>query len=354
MTSKRFVPQSGKSTGYIAYPPHWFKHWGPLLLIGTLLLSACTARPETHRRTQLIMGTNVEITAVSRNAEMAEDAITAGFEEIRRLDRLLSTYKESSEISRINRSAGNKPVAVSPEVLNLIREAVKVADMTGGGFNIAIGPAIALWGVSENPRIPSGGELEAVRPLVDYRNIRVDDQSRTVYLPKAGMRIDLGGIGKGYAADRAEAVMRRHGVSNGIVAVAGDLKVFGKRADGQPFRIAIRHPRRDAAPLASLPLADEGVSTSGDYERYFVKDGVRYHHIIDPETLRPARRSQSVTVVSKEAVLTDALSTGIFVLGPEKGMALIERLPDTEGVIVDAEGRIMVSSGLKSRLELIP
>jgi thiamine biosynthesis lipoprotein len=166
------------------------------------------------------------------------------------------------------------------------------------------------------------------------------------------MRIDIGGIGKGYAADRAVEVMRKAGASAGVVALSGDIKTFGQLPDGQGFPVGIRHPRNEGAVLAWIDLQDEAISTAGDYERYFERDGIRYHHILNPHTLQPARGCQSVTVIAREGVWADGLDTGIFVMGPERGMELVEHLVDVEAIIVDAEGRMLVSSGLKNRIRV--
>lgn len=316
------------------------------------ILLGCSASPQIYKRTQLLMGTTVVITAVSTDEAKADEAMTAAFGEIRRLEKLLSTYIPTSELSRVNQSAGIQPVLVSPEVMTVIKEALRIAELTEGGFNIALGPAIALWSVTDQPHIPTARELEAVRPLIRYADIKVDEARQTVFLSRSGMRVDVGGIGKGYAADQAEAVLKEHGITNGIIAVAGDTKAFGRKPNGSPWHIAIQHPRRSGSPLAEIDLEDEAISTSGDYERFFMKEEKRYHHIFDPKTLFPSDQSQSVTVIAKRGILTDALSTGIFVMGPEKGMALLEQLPGVEGVIVDAQGGVSVSSGLKSRLKL--
>ncbi|MBI5673960.1 MAG: FAD:protein FMN transferase, partial [Nitrospirae bacterium] len=172
----------------------------------------------------------------------------------------------------------------------------------------------------------------------------------TIYLPHTGMRIDVGGIGKGYAADRAVAEMKRVGVMGGVVALSGDIKAFGVLPDRKGFPVGIKHPRREEELIAMIDLNDEAVSTAGDYERFFERDGVRYHHILDPQTLHPAGACQSVTVIAKEGTVADGLDTGIFVLGPEQGMALVERLPGVEAIIIDQEGKITVSSGLRGRL----
>ena len=303
-------------------------------------------------RAQMHMGTLVKITVIARSELIAQAAATAGFAEIRRLEELLSTWIPTSELSRVNASAGKTPVLVGPETLTIIQRAMQAAEMTGGGFNIAIGPAVDAWRVTEGQRIPTESELDALRPLVDLQAVHVNVQERTIFLEKTGMRIDVGGIGKGYAADQAIDALRRAGAVAGVVALSGDIKSFGRLPGGKMFPVGIQHPREDGAVLAWIDLKDEAISTAGDYERFFELDGVRYHHILDPRTLQPARSCQSVTVIAREGVWADGLDTGIFVMGPERGMELVEQLRDIEVIIVDAEGRLLVSSGLKQRIRL--
>jgi thiamine biosynthesis lipoprotein len=303
-------------------------------------------------RAQMQMGTLVKITVIARSELIAQAAATAGFAEIRRLEELLSTWIPTSELSRVNASAGKTPVLVGPETLTIIQRAMQAAEMTGGGFNIAIGPAVDAWRVTEGQRIPTESELDALRPLVDLQAVHVNVQERTIFLEKTGMRIDVGGIGKGYAADQAVDAIRRAGAVAGVVALSGDIKTFGRLPGGMMFPVGIQHPREDEAVLAWIDLKDEAISTAGDYERFFERDGIRYHHILDPRTLQPARSCQSVTVIAREGVWADGLDTGIFVMGPERGMELVEQLPDVEAIIIDAEGHLLVSSGLKQRVRL--
>lgn len=302
------------------------------------------------RRAQMHMGTLVTLTAVAPVSSIAHQAVEAGFQEIRRLEALLSTWIPSSELSKVNAAAGQTPVPVGPESLLVLMHSLEIAALTEGGFNIALGPAIDLWSVTEQNRIPTETELRAVRPLVELSALHINDQAATVYLARAGMRVDVGGIGKGFAADLTATVMQQAGATAGVVALSGDIKTFGRLPDEARFRFGIQHPREPDRVLATLELENEAISTAGDYERYFERDGIRYHHILDPRTLQPARACQSVTIVAKEGVMADGLDTGIFVMGPERGMALIERLPDVEGVIVDAAGTVRVSSGLRHRL----
>ena len=302
------------------------------------------------KRTQMHMGTLVSITAVASDKKVAQGAIQAGFDEIKRLERLLSTWSSASELSHVNDAAGRHPVEVSRETFDIVARSIEIARLTQGGFNIAVGPAVDLWGVTERQYIPSDAELDQLKALVDWTNIQLDRDARTIFLPRGGMRIDVGGIGKGYAADHAVDEMKQAGAQGGVVALSGDIKTFGTLPDAGGFPVGINHPREEGALIAVMDLKDEAISTAGDYERFFERDGVRYHHILNPQTLRPARDCQSVTVVAKEGTMADGLDTGIFVLGPERGMALVERLPHVEAIIIDHEGKMTVSSGLRDRL----
>ena len=239
--------------------------------------------------------------------------------------------------------------------MEIVLASLRMAAFTEGGFNIAVGPAVDAWNVSQEGRIPTQTELDVTRSLTLLENIALDEQAGTVFLKQPGMKIDVGGIGKGYAADLVVDVMQKAGATAGVVALSGDIKTFGRMPDQERFVFGIQHPREEQGHvLGRIELENEAVSTAGDYQRFIIKDGIRYHHILDPQTLHPARGCQSVTIIAKDGVMADGLDTGIFVMGPKKGMALIESLPDVEGVIVKEEGEVMISSGLKPRLRLDP
>lgn len=325
-----------------------------VVLCISLLVAGCQGSPHLVKRSQMLMGTVVFVTAVGNHEHIARDAAAKGLEEIRRLEELLSTWIPSSELSRVNASAGGEAIPVSPETLEVMTKSLEMARLTEGGFNIAIGPAVALWDASGEGYLPTSAELESVRPLIDLQEVHINDRARTIRLGRPGMQIDVGGIGKGFAADLAAAVMEKAGATAGVVAISGDIKTFGRMPDAQKFIFGIQHPRQETGViLGKIELEDEAVSTAGDYQRYFEKNGVRYHHILDPVSLQPARACQSVTVIARTGVMADGLDTGIFVMGPEKGMALIESLPDVEGVIVDRAGEVLVSSGLASRFQRV-
>jgi thiamine biosynthesis lipoprotein len=206
-----------------------------------------------------------------------------------------------------------------------------------------------LWDVLDHPHVPSDRELEAIRPLIHGGRVQVDASAGEVFLTHTGMKLDPGGIGKGSLTERAKGVLIDHGMRGGLIAAAGDIVVFGRRPDDSPWRIGVHHPRRKDALLATLDLTDTAISTSGDYERFFIKDGVRYHHILDPETLSPARRTRSVTVISPDGARADALATGAFVLGPKRGLDLLHA-QNLQGIVIDDQGGLHASPALKEKV----
>lgn len=298
------------------------------------------------------MYTIVSITVSSDSEEKAKKAIDMAFNEMDRLARLLNFYSEDSEVSMINRNAGEKPVKVSPETLEIIDRALYVSENTEGAFDITVGPVVRLWDF-QNKVLPDEKLIKERLKLVGYKNVIMDKEKSTVFLRTKGMQIDLGGIIKGYAADKAAEVLRKNGIKSGIVAIAGDIKIFGKRPDGGLWNVGIQNPRQKSDKdeiIAAIGLLDAGISTSGDYQRFFIKDGKRYHHLLNPKTGYPAYECQSVTVITKDAVFTDAFATGIFILGHQKGMDVLKRL-GFDGVIVDKDGKILVTEGIKDKIK---
>ena len=328
----------------------WLSAWLVLIAFAGCLHRPIIPAPTTVKRSQMLMGTLVFVTAVAKDVPTGQRAAEAALKEIRRLEELLSTWMPTSELSGLNDAAGQKPVKISPDTMQVLKTSLEIARLTEGGFNIAVGPAVHAWNVTEQSTIPSEEELRRLLPLMDLSALELDETMSTAYLTRPGMRVDVGGIGKGFAADRAAAAMRAAGATAGAVALSGDIKTFGRMPDGEAFLFGIQDPRKESALMATIELHDEAISTAGDYERFFERDGVRYHHILDPKSLQPARECRSVTVIAKEGVMADGLDTGIFVMGPARGMELVERLPDVEAVIVDRNGKILVSSGLTSRV----
>jgi thiamine biosynthesis lipoprotein len=332
--------------------------------VATLAL-ACAGTPPRERsrpddliemiRERVTMGSLLQLTAWTRDEPGAVAAFEAVFAEFDRLDRLMSVWKEGSDVTRLNAAAGKAPVAVSAEVFEVLTVARQVSEWTGGKFDVTFGALSGLWKFDQDQdgSIPPRAAVAARLADVDYTALDLDPVRHAAFLRRPGMRVHLGGIGKGYAVDRGAALLRARGITDFMIQSGGDLFVSGHRGD-RPWRLGIRDPRGPAErSFATLDLSNGTFSTSGDYERFFMKGGVRYHHILDPDLGEPGRLCRSVTIVADKAVLADGLSTGVFILGPEKGMALIERLPDVEGVIVAADNRVLVSSGLKRNLAMI-
>jgi len=328
-----------------------------LVLAVVLATAACSRTPEEPttphtlvERTRVSMGTELRLTAWTADNEGAVRAFDRVFDEFDRLDRLLSVWHPDSDVSRVNAAAGRGPVEVDPVVIEAIETGRQVGEWTDGKFDITFGALSSLWKFDHDQDnvIPPRDAVRKGLPLVDFRAIAVDPVKHTVFLKRAGMRLHLGGIGKGLAVDRAAAILRAHGLNDFMIQSGGDLYVGGRRGD-RPWRGGIKDPRADRL-FAALNLQDETLSTSGDYERFFMRDGRRYHHILDPDSGEPARGCRSVTIVTSRAAVADALSTGIFVAGPDAGM---QRLAGVEGVIVATDNRVLVSSGLRHRLELL-
>lgn len=332
------------------------------LLLFSALSFACTGAADVTpsgahlvERSRASMGAEAHLTAWTDDDTRAVAAFDEVFAELERLESLMSIWRPGSDIVRLNAAAGREAVAVSGDTLEALRAARDVGDLTGGAFDVTFGALSDLWKFDhdQDDRIPSPGRVRERLPLIDYRALTLDAQARTASLARAGMRAHLGGIGKGYAVDRAVAILRSRGIRDFMIQFGGDLFVSGRRGD-RPWHLAIRDPRGPAdRPFAAIELSDASFSTSGDYERFFLQNGRRYHHILDPRTGEPARGCRSVTIIADNATMADALSTGVFVMGPDAGMALIERLPKVEGVIVTDGNQVLISSGIKERLAIL-
>lgn len=329
-----------------------------LVLVCAGVLTGChrdlerPAEAAIVERSRVSMGSEVHLTAWTADELAALAAFEAVFDEFDRLDAVMSVWKDGSDIEHLNGAAGQSAVPVSREVRDVLRMARQTSEWTDGKFDVTFGALSGLWKFDHDldGSIPPRAQVLAKLPLIDYRKLEVNEQAGTAFLAEKGMRAHLGGIGKGYAVERGAAIMRSRGLNDFMIQSGGDLYVAGRRGE-RPWRAGIQDPRGPAGSIfAFIDLTDTAFSTSGDYERFFMKDGRRYHHILDPDIGEPVQGSRSVTIVATRAMLADALSTGVFVLGPEKGMALIERLPGVEGVIVTSRNNVLVSSGLTGRL----
>ncbi|HZD53641.1 MAG TPA: FAD:protein FMN transferase [Woeseiaceae bacterium] len=302
------------------------------------------AAAEWLREARPMMGTEVSVQLWREEHTAGADAVEAVFNELERIDRLMSNYKEDSRISLINRQAAEHAVSAGEELFDLIIRSLDISVLTRGAFDITFDSVGQHYDFRAKRR-PDAATTAAERELIDYRLVRTNATDHSIRFLKHGVRINLGGIAKGYAVERGCRILAERGIRHAIVTAGGDSRLLGDR-HGKPWVVGIRDPRKEGEIALRLPLEDEAISTSGDYERYFIEDGKRYHHIIEPATGEPAGGVHSVTIVGPDAVITDALSTSVFVMGVDQGLRLIATLPDYEGIVIDAEGRLFYSDGL--------
>lgn len=290
------------------------------------------------------MGTRIAVELWHEDPAAAERAIDAVIAEMHRVDKLMSHYKPESQLSRVNREAAVDPVRVDAELAQLVARSLEFSELTGGAFDISYASVGYLYDYREH-RHPTEEQIHEALPGVNWRYIAVDLAASTVRFLRPGMRIDLGGIAKGHAVDRSIAILRGLGIEHASVTAGGDTRIIGDRF-GRPWVVGIRHPDDPGRVIARIPLEDVAISTSGDYEHFFDEGGVRYHHIIDPKTGKSATGVRSVTVLAPTSTLAEGLTKGVFILGPERGIALAESQPDVDAIVVRDDGKVFYSKGL--------
>jgi len=299
------------------------------------------------------MDTLVTISLYDRDETHSQQVMEAGFHELEKVEGAMDAYREGSEVWEVNRASGDSSVPVRKELFGLLSRSLRFSLLTRGAFDPTVGPLEEAWGFpSGQYQVPDREEIGGLLSLVDYEMVRADSLHQRVFLPLKGEEIDLGGVAKGYAADRAAEVMERMGVLGGIVNAGGDIRLWGRKPKGGLWRVAIRHPREQGEFIGYLNLSSQGIATSGDYERCFFQKGRRYHHILDPATGYPSDSAVSVTVIAPSTEEADLLATGAFVMGPRRGGKLLETLPGVEGLILYERGgtlRARLTSGMKKR-----
>lgn len=322
-----------------------------LILLGLLLFTALPAGADWHSRAEAIMGTEVRVELWHEDDAAARAAIDAVMDEMRRIDALMSPFKPDSELSRINREAAQRPIVISQEMFDLIARSLEFSKLSGGAFDITFSSVGYLYDYRERIR-PSDAEIAKALPGVNYRHLQLDRKRRTLHFARNGVRIDLGGIAKGYAVDNCIALLKKRGITHAIVTAGGDSRLLGDRR-GRPWRVGIRDPRQRDGVAMVLPLVDVAISTSGDYERYFEADGVRHHHIINPKTGKSASGVRSVTVIGPDGVTTEGLTKSVFILGPKNGIRLIDSIASVDAIVIDATGNIFYSARLRANVHHI-
>ncbi|WP_341876510.1 FAD:protein FMN transferase [Defluviitalea saccharophila] len=329
-----------------------------LLITIIAILSGCASNKGKNtviKEEIYALGTVIQIQIYDADEEKAKKAIEESEKRVQEIENKMTVNKEKSEVILINENSGINSVQVSPDTFYVIQKAKKYSDLSGGAFDLTVEPIVKLWGIgTENARVPKQEEIDALLGLVDYNDVVLDESTNQVKLNREGQAIDLGAIAKGYAGDEVKKILKEHGIKTAFVNLGGNVVTLGSKLDGSPWRIGVQNPLDERGKhIAVIEVVDETLVTSGNYERYFIEDGKRYHHIIDPKTGYPAEAGIiSSTIVTNSSIDADALSTSVYVLGLEKGMELIESLENVEAVIVTEDKKIYVTSGLKDRFKL--
>lgn len=320
------------------------------LLVLIMAFAGCSTQSKPYKEGRFLMDTYIEITAYGPKAQ---EAVREAFGEFERIYAVANIYDPGSQLSQVNAAAGSRPVPVDAEILNMVERSRELADKLERSFDITIGPLAELWGIGKKDDfVPSDAEIRQLLPLVDYRLVQVDREAKTLFLPKAGMRLDMGGIAKGYATDRAVDRLKAQGITSALINAGGNVRVVGSRPDGKPWRIGVQHPRNPEEVIAKLALTSwDTMETSGDYQRFIIRDNVRYSHILDPRTGKQPAEVASVTMVMNNSTDGDVFSTALFVLGVEQGMVALQQFPGVEAIFVTTDGRIIPTPGLAGKIE---
>ncbi|OFX85705.1 MAG: thiamine biosynthesis protein ApbE [Bacteroidetes bacterium GWF2_33_16] len=318
-----------------------------LLIIITFFFTQNLVAQQTYVRTLKLMGCRFDVTVVAENSNFGNEYISLAINEIERIEKLISEWDSESQTSAINKNAGISPVKVDKELFDLIDRATKISKLTDGAFDISFAAIDKVWIFDGSmTKKPSDDEIKKSVEKVGYQNIILDKEKSTVFLKLEGMKIGFGAIGKGYAADKAKALLIEKGVNAGIINASGDLNAWGKQPNGEDWMVAITNPLNKTKVFAWLPVYNGAVVTSGNYEKYVVFDSIRYSHIIDPRTGYPSAGVESVTIFTTNAEFADALATSVFVMGVETGLNFINQLNGVECIIIDDGNKIHTSKNI--------
>jgi len=320
-----------------------------LFLIYALLLASCSKEEPLARRTQILMGTLVEIAIKQSDAQKSKQAIDLAFDEIKRIEGLLSSHLPDSEISRLNKSAGEAWQELSPETIEILKRALHWSDWSQGSFDITVGPVVDLWKFdTPKANIPSTEQIDDALKLINYKDLQI--KGNKAKLNRKGMAVELGAIAKGYAVDRAIQILKEAGISDAFINAGGDLKSIGMRSPEVPWKIGLQHPRYPEKMIGAFSLTNGAIATSGDYQKYFIREGKRYHHILNPKTGHPAKENDivSTTVMADSVMDADALATALFVLGP-KAFENIKSLENTEAMVILKTGKTFFTPGFEAQ-----
>jgi thiamine biosynthesis lipoprotein len=313
-----------------------------------LFLGTLTAFSQiTHKKKYALLGSPFEITVVAKDTVEGNFYVNSAVNEVKRIENLISDWIPTTQISQVNQNAGIVPIKVNNEVFELVERAIKISKLTDGAFDISYASMDKIWKFDGSMKeMPSPEAIKKSVARIGYEKIILDTKNKTIFLKDAGMKLGLGGIGQGYIADKVKEVLQAKGCTAGIVNVSGDINTWGSQIDGKPWTVGVVNPVNKNKVFATFPLIDSAVETSGSYEKYVTFNNIRYSHIIDPRTGYPATGIVSVSVFAKQTEIADALATGVFVLGVEVGLNLINQLKGIECIIVDDKGKIFTSKGI--------
>lgn len=332
-----------------------------LLLVISMVLAGCTAGKPAKELTlvkqeQLILGTFGQISAYSTSEKKGNEAITKAYAQIKEIEDLMSPSIEGSDIYTLNKKAGVESLKINPSTMRVIEKGFEYHSITKEAFNIGLGSLIELWGIGKDwQKVPTAEEISFAKDHIDLNQLELSKEKMTAFIKDPNMLLDLGGIAKGYSVDEAVRILKENGVNSGIVNLGGDVYALGSKSDGSPWRIGINNPEIGATnSIARISVTDKSVVTSGDYERYFIENDIRYHHIIDPKTGTPANSGVvSVTIVSDKSIDGDVIATSALILGVDEGLKLIESRPGVEGMIITKNKEAYITSGLKGQIEIL-
>ena len=316
------------------------------LALLVVLLSHKTVSAGWYKTDKAIMGTAIHVELWHSDKKVAEENIERVIYEMHRIDALMSPFKKDSELSSINQQAAKKPLKISSELFTLIEKSITISKLSKGAFDITFSSLGQFYDYRKKVT-PTKKETVENLKKINYKNIKLNKNNQTIFFTQVGTRIDLGGIAKGHAVDNAIKILQKNGITQAMVSAGGDTRIIGDKG-GRPWYVGIRHPRDKTKSAVVLPLSQTAISTSGDYERYFIKDNIRHHHIIKPSTGDSARELRSVSILGVDSTTVDALSTTVFILGLNKGMKLISSIPNTEAIVIDNNGLMHYSAGLTS------
>lgn len=312
-----------------------------------LMVTSLSFGQIVHKKKLSMLGSPFEITVIAKDTIEGNYFADLAVAEVKRIENQISDWIPTTQISEINKNAGKKAIKVDDEVFELLQRAIKISKLTNGAFDISYASMDKIWKFDGSMNeMPSPEAIKKSVEKIGYQNIILDDKEKTVFLKLEGMKLGLGGIGQGYIADKVKSLLQNKGCTSGIVNVSGDINTWGKQLDGKPWTIGIINPMNKNKVFATFPIEDSAVETSGSYEKFVMFNGIRYSHIIDPRTGYPATGIVSVSVFAKQTEIADALATGIFVLGVEVGLDLVNQLKGIQCIIVDDKGKIHTSKGI--------